>query len=94
MAQIAVLTLATDHVKTLVSERAVVGGIAWDPSDDNIVFGAIHRFFKTVADFRVSWNAASLGSRGGRLGASGSEKTHRLTYAQGAGDTNLADSLR
>ncbi len=90
LAQIAVLTLATDHVKTLVSERAVVGGIAWDPSDDNIIFGAI-----LTGSSRL-WRISASGGTPRPLGVgedgwapSVSEKTHRLTYAQGAGDTNI-----
>ena len=88
--RVAVLTLATDHVKTLVSERAVVGGIAWDPSDDNIIFGAI-----LTGSSRL-WRISASGGTPRPLGVgedgwapSVSEKTHRLTYAQGAGDTNI-----
>jgi Tol biopolymer transport system component/DNA-binding winged helix-turn-helix (wHTH) protein len=90
MVQIAVLTLATDHVKTLVSERAVVGGIAWDPADKNIIFGAI-----LTGSSRL-WRISAAGGTPRPLGVgedgwapSVSEKTHRLTYAQGAGDTNI-----
>jgi Tol biopolymer transport system component/DNA-binding winged helix-turn-helix (wHTH) protein len=89
-AQLAVLTLSSGSIRTLLSERSSISGLTWDPADRSIIYAS------NLAGALRLWRIAAAGGTPRPLGIgedgwapSVSERTHRLTYAQGTGDMNV-----
>ena len=90
VSQVAVLTLASGGVRTVISERGLIGPLAWDPSNKDIIYGS------NIAGFWRLWRVSSEGGSPRSLGTGEdavapavSERTHRLAYGRGTIDSNI-----
>ena len=90
VAQLAVLTLSSGRIRTILSELSSISGLTWDPADRSIIYAS------NLAGSSKLWRISATGGTPRPLGIgedawapSVSESTHRLTYAQGTGDMNI-----